>query len=84
MRKIQNPMITLAALLLANGLFADMQYEEAVAVNDGYRIEMRRPAEAIETSTSSYQGTTTGPGPNGGYPGTPRGAYDVNERPMGR
>lgn len=24
---------------------------------------------------SSYQGTTTGPGPNGGYPGTPRGNY---------
>lgn len=28
---------------------------------------------------SSYQGTTTGPGPNGGYPGTPRGSYNVYE-----
>ena len=24
---------------------------------------------------SSYQGTSTGPGPNGGYPGTPHGVY---------
>lgn len=28
---------------------------------------------------SSYQGTTTGPGPNGGYPGSPRGFYNVND-----
>lgn len=29
----------------------------------------------LEGGYSSYQGTTTGPGPNGGYPGTPRGNY---------
>lgn len=28
-------------------------------------------------STTSYQGTSTGPGPNGGYPETPRGTYHV-------
>lgn len=27
---------------------------------------------------SSYQGTSTGPGPNGGYPGAPRGIYPTN------
>lgn len=27
--------------------------------------------------TTSYVGTTTGPGPNGGYASTPRGAYPV-------
>lgn len=27
---------------------------------------------------SSYQGTTTGPGPNGGYPAAPRGNYQTN------
>jgi hypothetical protein len=27
---------------------------------------------------SSYQGTTTGPGPNGGYPGSPRGSYNTH------
>ncbi len=33
---------------------------------------------------SSYQGTTTGPGPNGGYPGSPRGSYNVNMDPSTR
>ena len=29
----------------------------------------------FSSGISSYQGTSTGPGPNGGYPGTPRGVY---------
>jgi hypothetical protein len=29
----------------------------------------------FSSGISSYQGTSTGPGPNGGYPGTPRGFY---------
>jgi hypothetical protein len=29
----------------------------------------------FSSGISSYQGTSTGPGPNGGYPGTPRGIY---------
>ncbi len=32
-------------------------------------------AENFSSGVSSYQGTSTGPGPNGGYPGTPRGNY---------
>lgn len=32
----------------------------------------------FNTGTSSYQGTTTGPGPNDGYPGAPRGSYNTN------
>ena len=34
-----------------------------------------------DSSPSSYQGTTTGPGPNGGYPGSPRGTYNVVNPP---
>lgn len=33
---------------------------------------------STDTGDSSYQGTTTGPGPNGGYPGAPRGTYNPN------
>jgi len=36
------------------------------------------------SGSSSYQGTTTGPGPNDGYPSTPAGSYQANERPMRR
>lgn len=32
----------------------------------------------FSSGISSYQGTSTGPGPNGGYPGTPRGIYQTN------
>jgi hypothetical protein len=35
-------------------------------------------SDDYSTGASSYQGTTTGPGPNGGYPGTPRGSYNTN------
>lgn len=31
--------------------------------------------EDFNGGISSYQGTSTGPGPNGGYPGSPRGTY---------
>lgn len=29
-------------------------------------------------NSSSYSGTSTGPGPNDGYPGTPAGSYNTN------
>lgn len=35
----------------------------------------------FSSGISSYQGTSTGPGPNGGYPGTPRGIYPTNYIP---
>jgi hypothetical protein len=41
------------------------------------RSDLNRPPEMYGSGTSSYQGTTTGPGPNGGYPATPKGAYPV-------
>jgi hypothetical protein len=31
----------------------------------------------FSSGISSYQGTSTGPGPNGGYPGAPRGIYQT-------
>lgn len=34
--------------------------------------------ENFSSGISSYQGTSTGPGPNGGYPGSPRGIYPTN------
>lgn len=34
-----------------------------------------------DSGASSYQGTTTGPGPNDGYPGAPKGSYNVNQKP---
>lgn len=35
-------------------------------------------SDHFTSGISSYQGTSTGPGPNGGYPGTPRGTYPTN------
>jgi hypothetical protein len=35
-------------------------------------------SDNFSSGISSYQGTSTGPGPNGGYPGTPRGIYQTN------
>lgn len=35
-------------------------------------------SDNFTSGISSYQGTSTGPGPNGGYPGTPRGIYHTN------
>ena len=32
----------------------------------------------FSSGISSYQGTSTGPGPNGGYPGSPRGIYPTH------
>lgn len=61
---------------------------------DGYASGDKEISEAIQndqsndslitmedSSPSSYQGTTTGPGPNGGYPGSPRGTYNVVNPP---
>lgn len=36
------------------------------------------PVTEYSSGTSSYQGTTQGPGPNGGYPGTPKGSYNTH------
>jgi hypothetical protein len=35
-------------------------------------------SDNFSSGISSYQGTSTGPGPNGGYPGTPHGIYPTN------
>lgn len=35
-------------------------------------------SDNFSSGISSYQGTSTGPGPNGGYPGTPRGTYPTH------
>lgn len=53
-----------------------------------YSPKNTRPAEGMraednmgymnDSDASSYQGTTTGPGPNGGYPGAPHGSYNSN------
>lgn len=45
---------------------------------------MSNTPDAIDQQGSSYQGTTTGPGPNDGYPATPRGSYDTNYKPNSR
>lgn len=42
------------------------------------------PADPTSGQTSSYQGTTTGPGPNDGYPATPRGYYETEYKPSGK
>lgn len=51
------------------------------------RSGMNRPAGSMgsmdDSDSSSYQGTTTGPGPNDGYPATPRGSYNTS-KPSGR
>lgn len=44
-------------------------------VNFGHRFDN---SSNFSTGISSYQGTSTGPGPNGGYPGAPHGIYPTN------
>lgn len=46
----------------------------------GNLTSMRRydNSQFFSSGISSYQGTSTGPGPNGGYPGSPRGTYQTN------
>ena len=47
----------------------------------GHYKSMRRSddnSDYFSAGISSYQGTSTGPGPNGGYPGSPRGTYQTN------
>lgn len=38
----------------------------------------RQSGSMMDSGSSSYQGTTSGPGPNGGYPATPRGSYETD------
>jgi len=56
---------------------------KSVAMRDS--SGMNRPSNNMgsmdDSGMSSYQGTTTGPGPNDGYPATPRGSYDANQKP---
>lgn len=44
-------------------------------INFGKRFDN---SDNFTSGVSSYQGTSTGPGPNGGYPGTPHGIYQTN------
>lgn len=47
--------------------------------NGGIRFGQRFDnSNNFSSGISSYQGTSTGPGPNGGYPGTPHGIYPTN------
>jgi len=48
--------------------------------SDGY-IHLGRSfdnSDNFSSGISSYQGTSTGPGPNGGYPGAPHGTYPTH------
>lgn len=48
-------------------------------LNDPSRFGQRYDnSDNFSSGISSYQGTSTGPGPNGGYPGAPRGIYPTN------
>jgi hypothetical protein len=49
--------------------------------SDAYLHERYDNSNNFSAGISSYQGTSTGPGPNGGYPGTPRGTYNTNYYP---
>ena len=62
---------------------SNQMYRQRPAGMGEYRSgnETYRPSGSMgsmQDESSSYQGTTTGPGPNGGYPGSPRGAYNPN------
>lgn len=43
--------------------------------SDAYLHRRYELSDNFSGGISSYQGTSTGPGPNGGYPGAPRGTY---------
>jgi len=51
-----------------------------LAMRDNVPAEGMRAGDSMgymnDSNDSSYQGTTTGPGPNGGYPGAPHGSYN--------
>lgn len=40
--------------------------------------QFNEPGDPFSSGVSSYQGTTTGPGPNSGYSATPHGVYETN------
>lgn len=52
-------------------------YYDPSAMNKSIADNHSIPPAGDTTGQSSYQGTSTGPGPNGGYPGTPRGTYNT-------
>ena len=56
-------------------------HEEVCEASDDPRNPENELIAFEETSPSSYQGTTTGPGPNGGYPGSPKGSYEIVNPP---
>lgn len=49
--------------------------------SDAYLHRRYDNSTNFSSGISSYQGTSTGPGPNGGYPGSPRGVYKTNYIP---
>lgn len=49
--------------------------------SDAYLHRRYDNSTNFSSGISSYQGTSTGPGPNGGYPGTPRGVYKTRYIP---
>jgi hypothetical protein len=50
--------------------------------SDAYLHRRYDNSTNFSSGISSYQGTSTGPGPNGGYPGTPRGVYKTRYFPQ--
>ncbi len=49
--------------------------------SDSYLHRRYDNSTNFSSGISSYQGTSTGPGPNGGYPGSPRGVYKTHYIP---
>lgn len=91
MGKIKKDLIKLAltALILTANFpssakaqaYQPANYTSEIMTSDSgmlYREYHRDYSDMYNSDQSSYQGTTTGPGPNGGYPGAPRGSYKTN------
>lgn len=53
----------------------DGYYHPTAMNTDSKGKSLSVPPAGDTTGTSSYQGTSTGPGPNDGYPGSPKGSY---------
>jgi hypothetical protein len=55
----------------------DMMHTNAPSRDQMIQRHRQQNQMQNQGTTSTYQGTTTGPGPNGGYPETPRGTYRI-------
>ncbi len=75
----------LSVNLPAAGYASGEKVSTSYSVSNEEAIQNNQSDEGLltleDSSPSSYQGTTTGPGPNGGYPGSPRGTYNVVNPP---